>query len=77
MNTSHVPVRVEFFDDALLKVLRVLRTEEIEGVPTVVAMEMQSPRDAFRTRVEFFEIDYNRDLEDSLFTVGSLSQSGK
>ena len=72
-----VPVRVEFFDDALLKVLRVVRTEEIEGIPTVVEMEMESPRDRYRTRVEFLETDYNVDLEDGLFTVGSLATSGK
>lgn len=74
---DHLPVRVEFFDDSLLKVLRVLRTEKIQGVPTVVAMEMQSPRDAYLTRVEFFEIEYNRGLDESLFTVGSLSKTGK
>jgi hypothetical protein len=74
---DHVPVRVEFFDDALLKVLKVLRTEQIEGVPTVVAMEMESPRDSYRTRVEFFDVDYNQDLDDSIFTVGHLAKTGK
>jgi outer membrane lipoprotein-sorting protein len=74
---DHVPVRIEFFDDALLKVLRVLRTERIEGVPTVVEMEMESPRDSYRTRVEFSEVDYNQELDDSLFTLGSLSKTGK
>jgi hypothetical protein len=74
---DHVPVRVEFFDENLLKVLRVVRTEEIEGVPTVLEMEMESPRDSYRTRVEFSEVDYNQDLDDSLFTVGHLSESGK
>lgn len=76
-NDDHVPVRVEFFDEGLLKVLKVLRVEEIEGVATAVAMEMESPKDAFRTQVEFYEIDYNQDLADSIFTVGHLSQSGK
>jgi outer membrane lipoprotein-sorting protein len=74
---DHVPVRVEFFDDGLLKILKVLRVEEIEGVPTVVEMEMESPRDAFKTKVEFFDVDYNQDLADSIFTVGYLSQTGK
>jgi hypothetical protein len=74
---DHLPLRVEFFDDALLKVLRVIRTEEIEGVPTVVEMEMESPRDSYRTRVEFFDVDYNRGLDDSLFTVGNLARIGK
>jgi hypothetical protein len=55
----------------------VLRVEEIEGVPTVVEMEMESPRDAFKTKVEFFDVDYNQDLSDSIFTVGYLSQTGK
>jgi outer membrane lipoprotein-sorting protein len=74
---DHIPVRVEFFDDSLLKVLRVLRTEQIEGVPTVVEMEMESPRDAYRTRVVFSDVDYNKDLDESIFTVGNLQQTGK
>ena len=59
------------------KVLKVLRTEEIEGVPTVVEMEMESPRDTYRTRVEFSEVDYNQGLDDSIFTVGHLQKTGK
>jgi outer membrane lipoprotein-sorting protein len=74
---DHVPVRVEFFDDSLLKVLKVLRTEEIEGVPTVLEMEMESPGDTYRTRVEFSEVDYNQGLDDSIFTVGHLQKTGK
>jgi outer membrane lipoprotein-sorting protein len=74
---DHVPVRVEFFDEGLLKILKVLRVADVEGVPTAVEMEMESPRDAFKTKVEFHDIDYNQELSDSIFTVGHLSQTGK
>ncbi|MDG2308639.1 MAG: outer membrane lipoprotein-sorting protein [Candidatus Binatia bacterium] len=72
-----LPVRVEFFRDGLLKVMRVKKTEDIEGIPSIVLVEMESPSDGYLTRVELQNIDYNEDLADNMFTIEYLSQMGK
>ncbi len=74
---DHLPARIEFYGERLLKVLRVLRAERIDGVPTALEMEMSRPGDAYRTRVELSDVRYNQGLEDSLFTVARLSRSGR
>lgn len=74
---THLPHRVEFYADTLLKVMQVTKTESIEGIPSIVRVTMESPNDGYVTRVELDDIDYNEELRDNLFTVEHLSQMGK
>lgn len=72
-----LPLRVEFFRGELLKTMDVTKVENIEGIPSIVRVEMQTPTSDSITRVELDDVDYNEDLRDNLFTIRHLSQSGK
>lgn len=72
-----LPLKVEFFTDELLKVMKVTKIETIEGIPSIVRVEMRTPASDYITRVELDNIDYNEDLREGLFTIKHLSQSGK
>ncbi len=72
-----LPIRVEFFGSELLKVMNVTRTEPIEGIPSIVDVEMKSPTDGHVTRVQLDDIDYNEGLRENMFTIEYLSQMGK
>ncbi len=72
-----LPMRVEFFGDDLLKVMNVKEIESVEGIPSIVRVDMESPSRDWVTRVELDEIDYNEDLRDNMFTIEYLSQTGK
>ncbi len=74
---SRLPRRVEFFADDLLKVMTVSDVRTIDGIPSIVRVEMTSPNDGFVTRVELDEITYNQGLDDRLFTIEALSRHGK
>ncbi len=72
-----LPVRVEFFADELLKVMNVTETEKIEGIPSIVRVEMASPTDGYITHVHLEQVDYNENLRENMFTIEYLSQMGK
>lgn len=74
---TYLPHRVEFFSDELLKVMKVTEIESIEGIPSIVRVEMENPTDGYVTRVELDGIDYNEGLRENMFTIEYLSQSGK
>lgn len=74
---DHLPERIELEGDGATKHLRVLRTEVVEGIPTVVEAEMTSDTDGYRTIVRYSDVDYDRGLGDEQFTVGALERKGK
>jgi hypothetical protein len=74
---DHLPQRIDLEGDGVTKHLRVLRTETIEGIPTIVEAEMTSDADGYRTVVRYDGIDYDRGLTDEQFTVGALERKGK
>jgi hypothetical protein len=74
---TYLPVRVEFHADGLLKEMQVKRTAVVQEIPTILAMEMKSHRDGYRTTVEFTDVVYNQGLDDGLFTVEHLTRIGK
>ena len=74
---SRIPRRVEFFADGPLKVMTVTEVKTIDGIPSIVRVEMESPAHGFVTEVELDDIAYNQGLRDSLFTIESLSRHGK
>ena len=57
--------------------MKVRRTAVVEGVPTILEVEMETPADGYRTVVEFSDVDYNAGLGDDMFSIGYLSQKGK
>lgn len=72
---TYLPDHIDFYDSQRLqKVLQVRNTANIQGIPTVTMMEMQSADHGDRTTVEFSDVRYNTGLEDSLFTVAYLSR---
>jgi hypothetical protein len=71
---SYLPDRIEFFEgERLGKILRVQRSESVDGIPTVLEMEMESPDSGCRTTVKYADVHYNTGLADSLFTVTYLA----
>jgi hypothetical protein len=72
-----VPARVEFLGEEVQKVMRVLRTDRVEGIPTVLAFEMETPSQAHQTLVECDEVAYNTGLEESFFSTERLSRMGR
>jgi hypothetical protein len=74
---NHLPSRIELDGAHVHKVLTVRRFADVEGIPTILEVAMESPADGYRTTVEFSAVDYNASLGDDLFTVGHLSQLGR
>jgi hypothetical protein len=74
---DHLPERIELAGDGVTKHLRVLRTEVVQGIPTIVEAEMTSDADGYRTIVRYSDVHYDRGLGDEQFTVGALERNGK
>ena len=72
-----LPQRVEFYGPELLKVMAITKTETIDGIPSIVELEMFQPGQPGRTYVEIEKTVYNQGLRNNLFTVEHLSQTGK
>ena len=71
---TYMPDRIEFFEgERLAKILRVQKSGPVDGIPTVLEMEMESPDSGCRTAVEYADVHYNSGLNDALFTVAYLS----
>jgi outer membrane lipoprotein-sorting protein len=71
---TQLPDRVEFHTTALQKVMRLVRTERIQGHPTIVAMEMTTPGDGYRTIVEYADVRYDTHLDDGMFSIDYLAK---
>jgi outer membrane lipoprotein-sorting protein len=74
---TYLPDHVEFYDKDLVKVMKVLATDTIQGIPTILKMEMDGVADGYHTGVEFTEVHYNSGLGDDLFTPNYLASTGK
>ncbi len=72
-----LPERIDLEGGGVSKQMRVLRTDVVEGVPTILEAEMETPADGYRTTVTYRDVDYNAGLGDELFTVGHLERTGK
>jgi hypothetical protein len=70
---THLPDRIQFFDTALTKEMHVLRVADVDGMPTVLQLEMETPGDGYRTRLEYSDVKPNAGLDDGLFTVEQLA----
>jgi Outer membrane lipoprotein-sorting protein len=74
---TFMPARVEFFGDQLVKVMRVLRAESVAGIPTLLALEMETSDRSHRTAVECDEVTYNTGLDEDFFSTARLSRMGR
>ena len=74
---DHLPLKIDLESAGATKHLRVLRTETIEGIPTIVEAEMTSDADGYRTVVRYDGVDYDRGLGDDQFTALALERKGK
>jgi len=74
---TFLPERIEFFATEPIKVMKVLKADTIQGIPTILAMQMDEKKDGYRTAVEFTDVHYNTGLADDLFTPGYLASIGK
>lgn len=74
---NHLPHRIDLAAEGFVKHLRVLRWAEVEGVPTVLRLEMETPSDGYRTVVSFDDVDYDSGLGDELFSEAHLARIGK
>jgi hypothetical protein len=74
---DHLPSRIELDGGGAHKVMQVRRVAEIGGIPTVLEVDMETPKDGYRTIVEFSDVAYNTSLGDEMFSVGYLTQKGK
>jgi hypothetical protein len=72
-----LPEKIELEGGGATKRMRVVRTDVVEGVPTILEAEMETPADGYRTTVTYRGVDYNSGLGDELFTVGHLERRGK
>jgi hypothetical protein len=74
---NHLPSQIELDGDGVHKVMKVRRFADVEGIPTILEVEMETPADGYRTTIEFSAVDYNASLGDAMFTIGYLEQKGK
>lgn len=74
---NHLPQRIELEGGGVKKTMTVRRWAEVEGVPTILEVAMETPGDGYTTVVSFSGVDYDASLHDGMFTVGYLSQKGK
>lgn len=69
-----MPDRVEFRGQQLTKVMRVVRAGRVSGIPTLLAIEMETPDQAHRTTVDFDQVAYNTGIDESFFSTARLSR---
>ncbi len=67
---TFLPLKAEYFDrnDELYRQVEALKTESIQGFPTVTVAEARDLRSGSSTRNEFSDIEYNIGLNEQIFT---------
>jgi Outer membrane lipoprotein-sorting protein len=69
-----LPDRVEFRGQELMKVMRVLRAGRVDGIPTLLALEMETPKQGHRTAIDIDQVAYNTGIDESFFSTARLSR---
>jgi hypothetical protein len=72
-----MPARVEFLGEQLVKVMRVLRTERVDGIPTPVALDMETADGSHRTAVECDQVAYNTGIDEEFFSTARLGRMAR
>lgn len=77
LKSNFTPIKIEYFDDKSgqhSKTLTQYDIQNIDGIPTGMKMIMKNEIDNTQTSMEFIEIKYNLDLDDSMFTERGLKK---
>ena len=71
---TFLPMKIEYRDssDEVYRRVEVLRVEEVEGHPTVTLSRVSDLAGGGQTDMQFRYIDYDLDLDESVFTERSL-----
>jgi len=74
--TSFLPMLVEYFDSRgrLIKRFTLHEKEKISGIWTMMEMEMEDLKGDHRTRISVIETQYNKGVEDRIFTRRELER---
>lgn len=75
---NYVPVVIDYYSEndpqRLEKRLVQSDIRVIDGIPTAMKIEMQNKNDNTKTEMELIEVEYNVELDDSIFTERSLKK---
>ncbi len=71
-----LPLRIEYYDrrDRLLKTMVQGGIENVDGIWTATKLIMETPRRKSKTRMQYFNVDYNVGLSDDAFEQGALKR---
>jgi len=77
--TTFLPMQVDYYNsqDKKVRSMTVLKTQEIEGVTTVMHSKITQHSDGSYTEMQFRKVKYNLGLPDSIFSERSLHNPPK
>lgn len=73
---SLIPVSIDYYDkkDRRIKELRVFELQQIEGIWTIMKVEMYDLKAEHRTRMSIKSVLYNQGLDDKFFELRNLEK---
>ena len=73
---TYVPMKMEFYDNEgkLYRIIESKKVEKIQDFPTVVKSVVSNLKTGGKTEMEFSDVKYNINLDDSIFTERYLRQ---
>jgi outer membrane lipoprotein-sorting protein len=75
MKDNYIGLKREFYDDGgkLLKVLKIIKYDKIDGFWTILETEMHNVQKDHRTNMKFTEVQKNKGIPDTMFTERSMT----
>lgn len=75
MKDNFIGLKREFYDDGgkLLKVLKIIKYEKVDGFWTILETEMHNVQKDHRTNMKFTEVQKNKGIPDTMFTERSMT----
>ncbi|MCK4666256.1 outer membrane lipoprotein-sorting protein [Candidatus Dependentiae bacterium] len=71
---DYYPVKIEFYDDELLKTLYQRDIKTVQGIPTAFTIVMITAETKSETKMELIKFKYHVELEDNIFTTQYLKR---
>ncbi len=77
--TTSLPIKEEYYDKRgdLYKTFTADEIKDVKGMPTITKRTMKNLQSGHTTEVSYIKVDYNINIEDSLFTERYLKQPPK
>ncbi|MDP2156672.1 MAG: outer membrane lipoprotein-sorting protein [Nitrospirota bacterium] len=77
--TNSLPMKEEYYDKRgdLYKTFSADEIKDVKGLPTITKRTMKNLQSGHSTEVTYIKVDYNINIEDSLFTERFLKQPPK